>query len=106
MKQRLRNVVIDLEKGIQDVLMEDLNQRLFKLGEPTISDSPVPNVPARILCSMLFQMACMKVGVAENRLTAIASAADKTRNAIKSRLAKLLRTIDAGEIHDNGAFDL
>jgi hypothetical protein len=106
MKQRLRNVVSDLEKEVQDVLMEDLNQRLFKLGEPTISESPVPNVPARILCSMLFQMACMKVGVAENRLTAIASAADKTRNAIKSRLAKLLRTIDAGEIHDNGAFDL
>ena len=106
MKQRLRNVVIDLDKAIQDVLMEDLNQRLFKLGEPTISDSPVPNVPARILCSMLFQMACMKVGVAENRLTAIALAADKTRNAIKSRLGKLLHAVDAGEIYDNGAFDL
>jgi transcription initiation factor TFIIIB Brf1 subunit/transcription initiation factor TFIIB len=106
MKQRLRNVVRDLDKEVQDVLMEDLNQRLFKLGEPTISESPVPNVPARILCSMLFQMACMKVGVADNRLTAIASAADKTRNAIKSRLAKLLRTIDSGEVYDNGAFDL
>ena len=55
---------------------------------------------------MLFQMACMKVGVAENRLTAIALAADKTRNAIKSRLGKLLHAVDAGEIYDNGAFDL
>ena len=105
MKQRLRNVVTDLEKGVQDELMEDLNQRLFKLSEPTIGDSPVPNVPARILCSMLFQIVCMKFGVAENRLTAIANAADKTRNAIKSRLGKLLAAIDAGKVNDNGAFD-
>ena len=106
MKQRLRNVVADLEKGVRDELMEDLNQRLFKLGEPTIGDSPVPNVPARILCSMLFQITCMKFGVAENRLTAIAGAADKTRNAVKSRLGKLVTAIDAGRIYDNGAFDL
>ena len=105
MKQRLRKVVADLEKGVQDELMEDLNQRLFKLSEPTIGDSPVPNVPARILCSMLFQIVCMKFDVAENRLTAIAGAADKTRNAIKSRLAKLLAAIDAGQVNDNGAFD-
>ncbi|MGB2036897.1 MAG: TFIIB-type zinc ribbon-containing protein [Candidatus Poseidoniaceae archaeon] len=106
MKRRLRNVVSDLEKGLQDKLMEDLNQRLFKLGEPTMSESPIPNVPARILCSMLFQMSCMKFGVAESRLTAIAGAADKTRNAIKSRLAKLVDAIDAGKIYDNGAFDI
>ena len=106
MKQRLRNVVTDLEKGVQDELMEDLNQRLFKLGEPTIGDSPVPNVPPRILCSMLFQITCMKFCVAEKRLTAIAGAADKTRNAVKSRLGKLLVDIDAGQIHDNGAFDI
>ena len=106
MKQRLRNVVADLEKEVQDELMEDLNQRLFKLGEPTIGDSPVPNVPARILCSMLFQITCMKFNVVENRLTAIAGAADKTRNAVKSRLGKLLSAIDAGQIYDNGAFDL
>jgi len=48
----------------------------------------------------------MKLGVAENRLTAIAGAADKTRNAVKSRLGKLLIAIDAGQIYDNGAFDL
>ena len=47
----------------------------------------------------------MKFGVAENRLTAIANAADKTRNAIKSRLGKLLAAIDAGKVNDNGAFD-
>jgi hypothetical protein len=55
---------------------------------------------------MLFQITCMKFGVAEKRLTAIAGAADKTRNAVKSRLGKLLVDIDAGQIHDNGAFDI
>ena len=84
--------------------MDDFKQRLFRLGEPTLGDSPfsTENIEAKVLCAILFQISCEAFGVDQGRLEKIADAVGRCRNTIKNWLKSLLKKVASGELVDFG----
>ena len=103
-KLRLKLLLDGLDDALKSKIMDDFNQRLFRLGEPTLSDSPFSqeNIEARVLCAILFQKSCEAFEVEQGRLENIAHAIGRCRNTIKNRLKALLKKVASGEIVDYG----
>lgn len=101
---RLKQLLDGLDESLTLQIMDNFKQRLFRLGEPTLGDSPFSqeNIEARVLCAILFQKSCEAFGVEQGRLENIALAIGRCRNTIKNRLKALLRKVAAGEIVDYG----
>ena len=101
---RLKQLLHGLDESLKSKVMDDYQQRLFRLGEPTLDDSPLSseNIKASVLCAMLFQISCEAFGVEQGRLENIARAIGRCRNTIKNKLKDLLKKVASGEIVDFG----
>ena len=101
---RLKQLLHGLDESLKSKVMDDFQQRLFRLGEPTLDDSPLSseNIKASVLCAMLFQISCEAFGVEQGRLENIARAIGRCRNTIKNKLKDLLKRVASGEIVDFG----
>lgn len=101
---RLKQLLHGLDESLKSKVMDDFQQRLFRLGEPTLDDSPLSseNIKASVLCAMLFQISCEAFGVEQGRLENIARAIGRCRNTIKNKLKDLLKKVASGEIVDFG----
>ena len=101
---RLKQLLHGLDESLKSKVMDDYQQRLFRLGEPTLDDSPLSseNIKASVLCAMLFQISCEAFGVEQGRLENIARAIGRCRNTIKNKLKDLLKRVASGEIVDFG----
>tara|TARA_B100002051_G_scaffold275235_1_gene318431 strand:+ start:55 stop:1215 length:1161 start_codon:yes stop_codon:yes gene_type:complete len=101
---RLKQLLHGLDESLKSKVMDDFQQRLFRLGEPTLDDSPLSseNIKASVLCAMLFQISCEAFGVEQGRLENIAKAIGRCRNTIKNKLKDLLKKVASGEIVDFG----
>ena len=101
---RLKQLLDGLDESQKSIIMDDYNQRLLRLGEPTLGDSPFSqeNIEAKVLCAILFQIACESYGVEQGRLENIAKAIGRCRNTIKNRLKALRKKVASGEIVDFG----
>ena len=101
---RLKQLLHGLDESLKSKVMDDFQQRLFRLGEPTLDDSPLSseNIKASVLCAILFQISCEAFGVEQGRLENIAKAIGRCRNTIKNKLKDLLKKVASGEIVDFG----
>ena len=101
---RLKQLLHGLDESLKSKVMDDFQQRLFRLGEPTLDDSPhsSENLKASVLCAILFQISCEAFGVEQGRLENIAKAIGRCRNTIKNKLKDLLKKVASGEIVDFG----
>ena len=101
---RLKQLLHGLDESLKSKVMDDFQQRLFRLGEPTLDDSPLSseNIKASVLCAMLFQISCEAFGVEQGRLENIARDIGRCRNTIKNKLKDLLKKVASGEIVDFG----
>ena len=101
---RLKQLLHGLDESLKSKVMDDFQQRLFRLGEPTLDDSPLSseNIKASVLCAMLFQISCEAFGVEQGRLENIARTIGRCRNTIKNKLKDLLKKVASGEIVDFG----
>ena len=101
---RLKQLLHGLDESLKSKVMDDFQQRLFRLGEPTLDNSPLSseNIKASVLCAILFQISCEAFGVEQGRLENIAKAIGRCRNTIKNKLKDLLKKVASGEIVDFG----
>jgi len=101
---RLKGLLDGLDESLKMRVMDDFKQRLFRLGEPTMTESPFSseNIKASVLCAILFQISCEVFGVEQGRLENIAKAIGRCRNTIKNLLKKLLKKVASGELVDFG----
>ena len=101
---RLKQLLHGHDESLKSKVMDDFQQRLFRLGEPTLDDSPLSseNIKASVLCAILFQISCEAFGVEQGRLENIAKAIGRCRNTIKNKLKDLLKKVASGEIVDFG----
>jgi len=101
---RLKQLLEGLDESLKTKIMDDFKQRLFRLGEPTLGDSPfsTENIEAKVLCAILFQISCEAFGVDQGRLEKIADAVGRCRNTIKNWLKSLLKKVASGELVDFG----